>query len=157
MAAYNFYPQAYGAPYIPSIYPPQFPQPAIPQAPAPAATAQTSNAQQAGILWVSSEAEARNYPVAPNYAVALWDSSRPAVYIKQADASGKPVLKAYDLTERSEASNSAPREETGPETATAEAKREIRKLWAAVEEIQARLETGKRATRKKEVDQDDAE
>ena len=38
--------------------------------------------------------------VAPNAAVALWDSTAPAVYLKQADASGKPTLKVYDLVER---------------------------------------------------------
>ena len=38
--------------------------------------------------------------VAPNAAVALWDSTAPTVYLKQADASGKPTLKVYDLVER---------------------------------------------------------
>lgn len=31
-----------------------------------------------------------------------WDSSAPTVYLKQADASGKPSLKIYDLVERAE-------------------------------------------------------
>ena len=30
------------------------------------------------------------YLVAPNSAVALWDSNSPTIYLKQADASGKP-------------------------------------------------------------------
>lgn len=42
------------------------------------------------------------YPVAPNNAVALWDSSAPSIYLKQADASGKPSMKIYDLVERAE-------------------------------------------------------
>ena len=42
------------------------------------------------------------YPVAPNNAVALWDSGSPVIYLKQADASGKPSMKTYDLVERSE-------------------------------------------------------
>lgn len=58
---------------------------------------------QGGVQWVSSEMEARNYLIAPNSAVALWDSSAPRVYLKQADASGKPTLTAYDLVERKEA------------------------------------------------------
>lgn len=57
-------------------------------------------AQQPSIQWVSSERAAYEYLVAPNSAVALWDSSAPVVYLKQADASGKPSMKIYDLVER---------------------------------------------------------
>ena len=52
------------------------------------------------IVWVQSEQEALNYLVAPNSAVTLWDSNSPVVYLKQADASGKPSMKVYDLVER---------------------------------------------------------
>ena len=55
---------------------------------------------QSGVQWVSGEQEARSWMVAPNAAVALWDSTAPTVYLKQADASGKPTLKMYDLVER---------------------------------------------------------
>lgn len=55
---------------------------------------------QSGVQWVSGEQEARNWMIEPNAAVALWDSSAPTVYLKQADASGKPTLKVYDLVER---------------------------------------------------------
>lgn len=64
--------------------------PPIPQNPLP----------QSGVQWVSGEQEARSWMVAPNAAVALWDSTAPTVYLKQADASGKPTLKVYDLVER---------------------------------------------------------
>ena len=59
-------------------------------------------AQQQGqsIVWVQNEQEAFNYLVAPNSAVALWDSNNPVIYLKQADASGKPSMKIYDLVER---------------------------------------------------------
>lgn len=57
---------------------------------------------QSGVQWVSGEQEARNWMIAPNAAVALWDSTAPTVYLKQADASGKPSLKIYDLVERAE-------------------------------------------------------
>lgn len=53
------------------------------------------------IVWVQGEQEALSYMVAPNSAVALWDSLAPVVYLKQADASGKPTIKIYDLVERS--------------------------------------------------------
>lgn len=52
------------------------------------------------IVWVQNEMEAAGYPVAPNSAVTLWDSNAPVVYLKQADSSGKPSMKIYDLVER---------------------------------------------------------
>ena len=61
-----------------------------------------------GVQWVSSEQEARGYLIAPNSAVALWDSTAPTVYLKQSDASGKPTLKIYDLVERAETASNAP-------------------------------------------------
>jgi len=64
--------------------------PTMPQNPIP----------QGGVQWVSGEQEARSWMVAPNAAVALWDSTAPVIYLKQADASGKPTLKTYDLVER---------------------------------------------------------
>ena len=39
-------------------------------------------------------------PLAPNTAIVLWDINDPCVYRKQADATGKPTLKIYDLVER---------------------------------------------------------
>lgn len=156
MAGFNYFPQAYVNPYLPSFYPQvQQPMPAG-QMPSPQQPAQQGNAPS-GILWVTSEAEAQAYPVAPNNAVALWDSSRPAVYIKQADASGKPILKAYDLTERTLAANNAhPAPQEGKDTAI-ELKREINALWEAVEEIRQKSDTARRNTRRKEATDDDAE
>lgn len=63
---------------------------------------------QSGVQWVSGEQEARNWMIAPNAAVALWDSSAPTVYLKKADASGKPSLTIYDLVERAETPRTAP-------------------------------------------------
>ena len=57
---------------------------------------------QNSIIWVSGEREALAYPVAPNNAVTLWSQTEPVVYLKQADASGKPSMKIYDLVERQE-------------------------------------------------------
>lgn len=64
---------------------------------------------QSGVQWVSGEQEARNWMIAPNAAVALWDSSAPTVYLKKADASGKPSLTIYDLVERAETPRTAPK------------------------------------------------
>ena len=100
---------------------------------------------QGGVQWVSGEQEARGYLIAPNSAVALWDSTAPTVYLKQADASGKPTLKIYDLVERTETTPNAP-QKPGVEFVTRE---EFDRLAALVGEIK-----GKRK-RKVEEDEDD--
>ena len=87
-----------------------------------------------GVQWVSSEQEARGYLIAPNSAVALWDSTAPTVYLKQSDASGKPTLKIYDLVERAETPRTAPQEK-GVEFVTRE---EFDRLAALVGEIKGK-------------------
>lgn len=98
-----------------------------------------------GVQWVSSEQEARGYLIAPNSAVALWDSTAPTVYLKQADASGKPTLKVYDLVERAETASNAP-QKPGVEFVTRE---EFDRLAALVGEIKGKKK------RKVEEDEDD--
>lgn len=100
---------------------------------------------QSGVQWVSGEQEARNWMIAPNAAVALWDSTAPTVYLKQADASGKPTLKIYDLVER--AGNA-------PDSASAKplefvTRKEFEALAAIVGEIKAK--------KKRRVEEDDDE
>ena len=89
---------------------------------------------QGGVQWVSGEQEARGYLIAPNSAVALWDSTAPTVYLKQADASGKPTLKIYDLVERSETPRTAS-QENGVEFVT---RKEFDALAALVGEIKGK-------------------
>lgn len=98
-----------------------------------------------GVQWVSSEQEARGYLIAPNSAVALWDSTAPTVYLKQSDASGKPTLKIYDLVERAETPRTAP-QENGVEFVTRE---EFDRLAALVGELKGKKK------RKVEEDEDD--
>lgn len=98
-----------------------------------------------GVQWVSSEQEARGYLIAPNSAVALWDSTTPTVYLKQSDASGKPTLKIYDLVERAETASNAP-QKPGAEFVTRE---EFDRLAALVGEIKGKKK------RKVEEDEDD--
>lgn len=69
---------------------------------------QVPQQQSPSIVWVQNEMEAVNYLVAPNSAVTLWDSNAPVVYLKQADASGKPTLTTYDLVERTQRPAQAP-------------------------------------------------
>lgn len=98
-----------------------------------------------GVQWVSSEQEARGYLIAPNSAVALWDSTAPTVYLKQSDASGKPTLKIYDLVERAETASNAP-QKPGVEFVTRE---EFDRLAALVGELKGKKK------RKVEEDEDD--
>ena len=100
---------------------------------------------QGGVQWVNGEQEARGYLIAPNSAVALWDSISPTVYLKQADASGKPTLKIYDLVERAETPRTAPQEK-GVEFVT---RKEFDALAALVGEIKGKKK------RKVEEDEDD--
>lgn len=64
--------------------------------------------QGGGINWVGSKTEADNWPIAPGCAVALWDSNNPVIYLRQADSTGKPSTKVYDLVERTD--NPAPQQ-----------------------------------------------
>ena len=100
---------------------------------------------QSGVQWVSGEQEARGYLIAPNSAVALWDSTAPTVYLKQADASGKPTLKIYDLVERAETPRTAPQGKS-VEFVT---RKEFDALAALVGEIKGKKK------RKAEEDEDD--
>lgn len=116
---YNSY-----TPYIYGYQQPQMVQPNVQQgptmqtqqtvAPAPQPVQQTSNPST--IIWVRNNQDAAMYPVAPNNAVALWDSSTPVIYLKQADASGKPSMKTYDLVERTEQPADTQKSETGRDT-----------------------------------------
>lgn len=141
-----FTPYGYQNPYYPQPMPDtlmqmrqqQMPMMQTPQAP-------QNPIAQGGVQWVSGEQEARGYLIAPNSAVALWDSTAPTVYLKQADASGKPTLKIYDLVERTEAAPNAP-QKPGVEFVTRE---EFDRLAALVGEIKGKKK------RKVEEDEDD--
>lgn len=87
--------------YMPNFYPGSYQQtpPPVQQT---TQQYQTPLTNQNGIIWVPNEQAANDYLVAPNSAVTLWDSNAPVVYLKQADASGKPSMKIYDLVERTQ-------------------------------------------------------
>lgn len=116
-------------------------QPMTPQMP----QAPQNPVAQSGVQWVSGEQEARNWMIAPNAAVALWDSTAPTVYLKQADASGKPSLTIYDLVERTETPRTAPQEK-GVEFVT---RKEFDALAALVGELKGKKK------RKVEEEEDD--
>ena len=84
--AYNNY-NPYGMPnYYPAYQQPQQPQPAH------------GNSR----IWVSGEAGAKAFLVAPNTSVDLWDSEAQTIYLKSADALGMPSMKYLDYTIRDE-------------------------------------------------------
>jgi hypothetical protein len=67
-----------------------------------------SQGQAGGITWVSGEAGAKAYLVAPNNTVQLWDSEAQTIYLKSADASGMPTMKVLDYTIRNESQPTTP-------------------------------------------------
>jgi hypothetical protein len=67
-----------------------------------------SQGQNGGIIWVSGEAGAKAYLVAPNNTVQLWDSEAQTIYLKSADASGMPTMKILDYTIRNSVPATAP-------------------------------------------------
>lgn len=93
MAYGNGFPVTY-QPVYPQ-YVPQ-PQPQVQQQPA-------QQAQNNSLIWVSGEAGAKAYLVAPNTTVQLWDSESQTIYLKSADASGMPTMKTLDYTIREQA------------------------------------------------------
>lgn len=95
MAYNNGFPMSY--PQYTQQYPQQFQQPiSTPQQ----QMQQQQPVQQGSLIWVSGEAGAKAYLVAPNTTVQLWDSGENVVYIKSADASGMPSMKILDYTIR---------------------------------------------------------
>ena len=64
---------------------------------------QPQQPQNQSIIWIPNEQAASDFIVAPNNAVTLWDMNAPVVYVKKADASGKPTITTYDLVERMQA------------------------------------------------------
>lgn len=178
MAAYN--PYGYQTPYAynnfnPSAYPYYNPysttvtapfysqQPQTPPVTQTQAPMNTSNS----IIWVNSEKEAQMYPVAPNNAVTLWNTSEPVVYLKQADATGKPILKAYDLIERVDASSTSSGDHTEYATKAelSETVQAMKDLTSAMGNLKNDISTmkedaygligKKKPTRKAEIDADE--
>ena len=68
----------------------------------PSMTPQPMQQQSSQIIWVSGEAGAKSYMVAPGNTVMLLDAENSVFYLKSADASGMPLpLRIFDYKERS--------------------------------------------------------
>ena len=70
------------------------------QQPIPTPQPQINQNQNNPIIWVSGEAGAKAFLVAPNTTVQLWDSENPVIFLKSADATGMPSMKILDYTIR---------------------------------------------------------
>ena len=133
--------------YMPNFYPGNYQQtpPPVQQT---TQQYQTPLTNQNGIIWVPNEQAANDYLVAPNSAVTLWNSNAPVVYLKQADASGKPSMKVYDLVERTQRPVQVPTVEYAPLS-------RLEALEARLNELVAVKETPravKKATPKEDAD-----
>lgn len=156
--AYPFY-QTY-QPY--SGYLPQNYQPVI-QAQQMQPQPQTFQGQNS-IIWVSGMQEAQMYPVAPNNAVALWEQSGKTIYLKSADATGKPTMRVYDLVERTETASTAS-VPSDMKTADYATKEELSAIAVAIKNVLGDIEQmkgdlygvagRKKAVKKAEVVEDD--
>ena len=74
----------------------------------PSVPAQTMQQQSNQIIWVSGEAGAKSYLVAPGNTVMLLDAENSVFYLKSADASGMPLpLRIFDYKERTTAAQQA--------------------------------------------------
>ena len=138
--SYNPYVNPYNAPYggqqmQQQMYQPQMQQP-------PQGAQQPSN----GFVWVNDINEAANYLVAPNSAVQLWDKNSPCVYLKTADAAGKPTMQIFDLVER--------KQQLTAQTQTATTADYVTRAEFA--ELQAKFDalTAKKSKTKSEVEND---
>lgn len=141
--------------YFPATYQPMFYQQPVYQQPVQQQSYQQPAQQtQTSMIWVSGEQEAQSYPVGPNAAVALWDSNGRTVYFKQADASGKPTIRVYDLTERAQSASGgvSAQDVKLPDYAT---KDELAALSASVEAFKGDLAKLRRAMKRKDEDDDE--
>lgn len=128
-------------------------------------------ANQSGIIWVSGANEASMYPIAPNNAVALWSRDGKTIFLKSADATGKPSMKVYDLVERAENASDGVSDTDSKQPAYA-TKDELKTVVDAVRGIDSYVSSmksdvekmsgdlygiagKKKATKKKEAEDDD--
>lgn len=136
MAYNNYYPATYQPMYQQYQYQPQ--------------------SVNTGIIWVSGEAGAKSYLVAPNTTVALWDSEAQVVYLKSADASGMPSMKVLDYTIRGDsAASAAVSPVMGTDTLYA-TKDAVTALQGEIDTLKAEIERLNTARRRRKEETEDA-
>lgn len=97
---------AYNQPYCNGGYYPQYQNGAVPDMlgqykgqyqQMPMQPIQQPIQSNGGLIWVDNEEQAKNYLVAPNNVVPMFDKSSSAMYIKSSDGAGMPTFKKYKL------------------------------------------------------------
>ena len=115
---------AYNQPYYNGGYYPQYQNGAIPDMlgqykgqyqQMPMQPIQQPIQSNGGLIWVDNEEQAKNYLVAPNNVIPIFDKSSSAMYIKSADGAGMPTFKRYKLIDIDE---EKPKNSTEPHTCT---------------------------------------
>ncbi len=96
----------YNQPYYNGGYYPQYQNGAVPDAlgqykgqyqQMPMQPIQQPIQSNGGLIWVDNEEQAKNYLVAPNNVVPMFDKGSSAMYIKSSDGAGMPTFKKYKL------------------------------------------------------------
>lgn len=113
---------------------------------------------QSNLIWVDNEEQAKNYLVAPNNVVPMFDKNSSAMYLKSADGAGMPTFKKYKLIDvDEEMAQNAPKKpecNCGGKFATQEQiealKVELERLTAMYEELNNK--TNNKIIKKKEAD-----
>lgn len=137
MAYYNGFPATY--PY----------QQYIPQNNVAQPTNNIGQPSAGGIIWVSGEAGAKAYLVAPNNTVQLWDSENQTIYLKSADASGMPSMKVLDYTIRESPQNGSNSSFSGmnDKTPVYATKDDFKSISERIEELQQKVDNLSRRRR----------
>ena len=132
------------ATYQPMFYQPTYTPPTQNYAPMQAQQQPVqAPVQNNNMIWVSGEAGAKAYLVAPNTTVQLWDSEAQVIYLKSADASGMPSIKVLDYTIRDQTPANAPisaATNTPINTTDYATHAEIEALTARVDALKAQIE-----------------
>ena len=89
-----------------------------------------NQAVNSSIIWVSGEAGAKSYLVAPNSTVTLWDSESKTIYVKSADASGMPSMKVFEYKERV----------TEPSNGDSVTRKDIESINERIEKLKSQIE-----------------
>lgn len=140
----NYYYPNYNFPNYPVYQPSQLPQQMPIQTPQTPQQTQTTEIRNGGFISVGSEAEARNYPVAPGNSVTFYDANSRHCYektsVSQLEA---PKFKRYRLVEEEETPVNAP--VSGQTTKecndiTYATQEQVEAVRSEIEDIKAKLE-----------------
>ena len=117
--AYTGFPATY-----PQVYPQSYPQ---------------YQQQNNPIIWMQGIEAARAYPVAPNGQVVLFDSEQQCIYLKTADAQGRPSMRILDYTIRSEQPKTAQNALSGNNTQVP-TREDISALQSQIDSLKQQIE-----------------